>query len=338
MRIGVALPQYDYSVPGENPLRFEVMLEHAQVAEQVGYDALYLSDHLWLDLAKYGADATGYGIFEPLVTLGALARSVPRVTLGTLVLCEAFRPAALLAKAVATLDRISGGRTEIGLGGGWYEPEYAAIGMELPPPAIRLARLGEALDVLTGALEARGEPFDHDGEYHRAAGARILPPSIQQPRPPVFVGGKGDRLLRLALEKADGWNLCWTTTPDAYRGRLEVLVRTAAEVGRDPATLTRSLGLYALAGENERDLAARYARLQANTPAGILDDVPLERFRADKLVGTVEQIQEQAEEWAELGVESLILGVGAVPFQLGSLEDLELLADALCSNPGTEAD
>ena len=115
-------------------------------------------------------------------------------------------------------------------------------------------------------------------------------------------------------------------------------MRTAAEVGRDPATLTRSLGLYALAGENERDLAARYARLQANTPAGILDDVPLERFRADKLVGTVEQIQEQAEEWAELGVESLILGVGAVPFQLGSLEDLELLADALCSNPGTEAD
>lgn len=338
MRIGLALPQYDYSVPGENPLRFEVLLDYARAAERDGFDAVYLSDHLWLDLAKYGADATDYGLFEPLVTLGALARAVPRITLGTLVLCEAFRPASLLAKAVATLDRISGGRTEIGLGGGWYAPEYAAIGMELPPPAVRLDRLGEALDVLTGALEARGAPFHFAGEHHRAVGTRILPPSIAEPRPPVFVGGKGDRLIRLALEKADGWNVCWAITPERYRERLDVVERQADLVGRDPATLQRSIGLYALVGEDEHDLAVRFERLAANTPAGVLDGVTLEEFRADKLVGTVEQVREQVEGWASLGVENLILGVGAVPFQVGAREDLDLLAATLCSPPVVDAE
>ena len=129
MRVGLALPQYDYSVPGESPLRWDTLLDHAERAEALGFDSLWLSDHLFLDIAKYGGPAEPYGIYEPLVTLAALARTVTRPRLGTLVACEALRPASVLAKALATLDRICAGRLDVGLGAGWYAPEYEAVGL-----------------------------------------------------------------------------------------------------------------------------------------------------------------------------------------------------------------
>ncbi|MFN8035147.1 MAG: LLM class flavin-dependent oxidoreductase [Acidimicrobiia bacterium] len=329
MRIGLALPQYDYSVPGRNPLDFDTVLAYARRAEELGFDSLWLSDHLFLDLAKYGGSAEPSGAFEPLVTLAALARETTRTRLGTLVLLEALRPATLLAKGLATLDRISGGRLDVGLGAGWYEPEYEAIGLDFPPPGVRLARLREAVDVCRGLLG--GGPLTYDGEYHRASGARNLPPAVQQPRPPVFVGGKGDRLLRLAAEAADGWNTCWVWTPDAYRERLGVLERACEGVGRDPADVWRSLGLYTLVGTDDADLRRRFDRLREATP-GVLDAVPLDDWRAGRLVGTPEDVREQVGHWASLGVETLIVGAGAVPFQVGSLEDLELVADTLCAS------
>ena len=122
VKLGLALPQYDYSVSGESPLRWSTIVEYATLAEQVGYDSLWLSDHLFLDLAKYGGSDRREGAFDPLVALSALARIVSRPRLGTLVLCEALRPASVLAKSLATLDRISGGRLDVGIGAGWYEP------------------------------------------------------------------------------------------------------------------------------------------------------------------------------------------------------------------------
>ena len=131
-----------------------------------------------------------------------------------------------------------------------------------------------------------GGPASLNGKAHLVRGATNLPPALQAPRPPIFVGGKGDRLLRLVAEMADGWNTCWVWTPDDYRGRLDVLDRACEEIGRDPASVRRTLGLYALAGEDERDLAARYERMQASAPGGMLDKVPLEEWRVGRLVGT----------------------------------------------------
>src|SRR6478752_7765944 len=150
MRLGLALPQYDYSVPGERPLQFDTMVEHAQLAARSGYESVWLSDHLFLDIGKYGGPPDREACFDPVVTLAALARRVPDVRLGTLVFCEALRPASVLAKALATLDRVSGGRIDVGLGAGWYEPEYDAIGMKMPAPGRRLDRLLEALAVVNG--------------------------------------------------------------------------------------------------------------------------------------------------------------------------------------------
>jgi alkanesulfonate monooxygenase SsuD/methylene tetrahydromethanopterin reductase-like flavin-dependent oxidoreductase (luciferase family) len=326
MHVGLALPQYDYSVPGERPLSWATLTEHAASAERLGYHSLWLSDHLFLDIAKYGGSAEREGCFEPIVTLAALSRVTTRARLGTLVLLEALRPATVLAKALASLDRIAAGRLDIGLGAGWYEPDYTELGMEMPAPGVRLTRLGEALDVVRGMLD--GGPLKYDGSYHAADGAEPFPRPAQEPRPRVFIGGKGDRLLRLVAERADGWNTCWTWTPDAYRARLDVLTRECERIERDPATVWRTLGLYALCGEDERDLARRYERLRAATP-GVLDKVSLDDFARDKLVGTVDQVRARRQVWSELGVETLVLGVGAVPFQVGAPDDVELLAEAL---------
>jgi len=326
VRIGLALPQYDYSVPGESPLTFATLAEHARRAEAAGYDSLWLSDHLFLDLAKYGGSNERHGAFEPIATLGALAEVVTRPRLGTLVLCEALRPPSVAAKALATLDRITGGRLDIGLGAGWYEPDYEALGVPMPSPGQRMRRLREATEIVTGLLA--GEPLTYHGELFHVAGAKVDPGAVQQPRPPVFIGGKGDRLIATAVASADGWNTCWSWTMDAYRGRLEVLERACEQVGRDPATVWRSLGLYALVGESEADLERRFERLRASSPAGVLQK-SLDEWRGPHLVGTLEQVREQAAAWADLGVETLIVSPGAVPFHVGSLDDVDALAEAL---------
>ena len=140
-------------------------------------------------------------------------------------------------------------------------------------------------------------------------------------------------MIRLAVEKSDGWNTCWVWTHDAYRERLDSMRRSCDAVGRDPDTVWQSIGLYALCGENESDLQRRFDRMVERTPAGVIDGVTLDEWRVGRLVGTVEQVREQVAGWADLGVETVICGPGALPFQVAALDDVELLAEALCERP-----
>ena len=239
-------------------------------AEQWGYDSLWLSDHLFLDLAKYGGPATRFGAFEPIATLAALGRAVPRVRLGTLVLCEALRPAAVLAKSLATLDRVIDGRLDIGLGAGWYEPDYEAIGMTLPSPGERIDRLREAL--ARGGRPARWRSRSRStgsttGRTTRSSTRLRCRPRARR----CSSAARATACCARSPSMADGWNTCWAWTPDQYRERLAVLEAACDAVGRDPATVWRSLGLYALAGENEADLQRRFERLAELSPPGILD-------------------------------------------------------------------
>jgi alkanesulfonate monooxygenase SsuD/methylene tetrahydromethanopterin reductase-like flavin-dependent oxidoreductase (luciferase family) len=233
----------------------------------------------------------------------------------------------VLAKSLATLDRISNGRLDVGIGAGWYEPDYTMIGLTLPSPAERLARLRDAVVVCRAMLE--GGPFTYEGRFHRVFEARNDPNAVQRPSPPIIVGGKGDRLLTVAAELADGWNTSWIWTLDAYRDRLRVLERACHAVDRDPATVTRSVGLYALCGEDRRDLAQRFERMRDLSPPGVLDGITLDDWRGGRLVGTVEEVREQVEAWEALGVETLVVGVGAVPFAVTTADDVELLATAV---------
>jgi probable F420-dependent oxidoreductase len=329
MLTGLALPHYDFSMiarPGE-PLRFEQIADLAQQAESLGFDSLWLSDHLTLSIEKYGGGPGEHFAYEPISTLGALARVTSRVRLGTLVLCEALRPAPVLAKALATLDRLSDGRLDVGIGTGWYEPDFRAVGMEVPPPAERLARLEEALIVLDGLLP--GGPFTFGGRYQQVDGALNQPPAVQRPRPPLIVGGKGDRLLRLVARRADAWNTCWVWTPEDYQERSAVLDRACQAEGRDPASVRRTLGLYALAGENQADLEARWQRMQGSAPNGMLKGTTLPQWRSGRLVGTIPEIAEQVERWGEIGVDELIVSAGPLPFSWIDDDHLAVLAAAL---------
>ena len=310
--------------------RFETLSGVAASADEMGFDSLWLSDHLFFDIGKYGGSSEPAGAFEPIATLGALSRVVERARLGTLVVCEALRPATVLAKGLATLDRLTDGRLDVGLGAGWYEPEYAAIGMDFPPPGGAAGAAGRGID--DRDRDARPRRWPGDVRRQVPPGRRRAQPSAGRatastagvrrregrPAHPAR-GGAGRRLEHLLGVDAGAVpgspRRCWR--------------RRATDVGRDPASVWKSLGLYALCGENEADLARRFERLQANTPPGVLDGTTLEQWRVGRLVGTVEQIREQAATWGGLGVETLILGVGAVPFHVGAADDVALLAEAL---------
>jgi probable F420-dependent oxidoreductase len=328
MRVGLALPQFDWSVAGESPLRWETVVEWARHAEGLGFDSLWLADHLFLDLGRYGGSTEPGGAIDPLPALAALARVTTRPRLGTLVLCAPLRPPSVLAKALATLDVISDGRLVAGVGAGWYEPEFAAAGIPFLPAGRRLVQLAEAIQVLRGMFG--GGPFTFEGRYWSVTEAPCLPLPVQRPHPPIWVGGRGDALLRLVARHADGWNTVWRWTPGHYRGRLDVLHQACEKVGRDPNTVTRSLGLTTLVGEDERDLRRRFDRFVARAPAGVVDGASFDEWRQGRLVGTVEQVREQLAGWAELGVAELIVGAGAVPFAVTDLDDLEMVAQA-CS-------
>lgn len=297
--LGLALPQYDYSVPGASCLAWSTVEDWAQRAERLGFSSLWMADHLFLSIEKYGAPAGDHFGYDPIVGLAALARTTSRVQLGTLVLCASLRPPKLLASQLETLHDLAAGRLVAGIGAGWFEPEYRAAGLAFGSPSRRLAQLAEVLDVLA-------------------------------PGPtPRWVGGKGDRLLEVVAGHADGWNAAWSWTPEAYRQRVEVLERACERHGRDPRTVTRSIGLYTLVGEDEDDLSRRFRRLQELSPPGVAGGTSLDEWRTGKLVGTVEQVREQAARWSSLGVSTLIAGLGALPFSVTDPDDLDLLASAL---------
>lgn len=326
MEIGLALPQYDFSVPGESPLRWETLLGWAERAEALGFGSVWLSDHLTLDIGRYGAPPGEHGCFDPVVALAAIARRTSTVRLGTLTMCAPLRPATVLAKALVTLDVVSRGRLTVGLGAGWYEPDLVAARQRLERPGVRLAHLAESVQVVRGMFG--GGPFTFDGTYERAERARCTPRPVQRPTPPIWVGGKGDRLIELAGRYADGWNAAWIWSPEAWSERSSLLDDACERAGRDPAAVARSVGLYALVGEDEADLSRRYERLRELSPRGVLDGVDLADWRRGRLVGTVDQVRDQVLRWQTLGVDSLVLNAGAVPFAVGAADDVSLLAEA----------
>ena len=327
MKLGLALPHYDCSYPGPGPATFDRIARYAELAESLGFHQVWVSDHFWLDLRRYGGPPGPQGTPECWTTLAGLAVRTARVRLGTLVMAAGFRPPALLAKMVATLDQLSGGRLDVGVGAGWNEAEFLANGYDFPPPGERLAMLEETVGVLAAMLGAGGRPASYTGRYHRAEDAPASPAPVQRPRPPLWVGGTGDRLLGVVARVADGWNLCWEITPQAYDDRLRVLGEACARAGRRPEDVRRSLGLLTLVGRDADDLVARWRRLQAWMPGGALDRVELGDWAASRLVGTPDQLVEQLRGWQARGVEQLVCGFAGIPFSVYDDEQLELVAE-----------
>src|SRR6188474_19427 len=160
MRFGLSLPHYGFSLPsGETS--FSAVAEWAKKAEDLGFDSVWVSDHFFYSFARYGADPSPIASLEPLATLAGIAAVTDRVRLGTLVLCAAFRHPALLAKAATSIDLLSGGRLDLGLGAGWMEEEFEAFGYRFRSPGERFAILEETVEVLRELFG--GEPVTHEG-------------------------------------------------------------------------------------------------------------------------------------------------------------------------------
>ena len=329
MRFGLALPHYDFSYPDGAPLLWERLAASARRAEDLGFDSVWISDHFFLSLGRYGGPDEPYGSAEPLTTLAGLAEVTERVRIGTLVLGSGFRHPALLAKAAVTIDLLSGGRLDLGLGAGWYEDEYRAFGYRFGTLGERFEILEETMEVL-GLLFGEKEPVTWEGRHFRLEEAYCRPRPVQDPRPPLVVGGKGGpRLLRLVARRGDGWNTVWAWTPDAYAERARALDEACRREGRDPATVGRSLGLYTLVGEDERDLVARYRALQRWTPGGGLDGELLEDWGRDKLVGTPDAMVERLASFAALGVGEFIVSAASLPFAIYDESMVELFASSV---------
>ena len=290
---------------------YQTLLRVAKATEEGGFDAFFRSDH-FLGMGEGGHLP---GSTDAWLTLAALSRETSRIRLGTLLTSATFRLPGLLAVQVAQVDEMSGGRVELGLGAGWYTDEHTAFGVPFPDVRERFDRLEEQLAIVTGLWTTQaGERFDFDGRHYQLHGCPALPKPVQQPRPPVIVGGHGKRRTpELAARFADEFNVPFASAADVAAQVKRV--RAACEAaGRDPDSLRYSAAVTVCCGEDAEALRRRSAAIGH----------PVEELRGGRgLAGTPDEVLEQIAEYAEAGVERLYLQV----LDLHDLEHIALLAE-----------
>jgi F420-dependent oxidoreductase-like protein len=269
-----------FSIWPRSSVPYAELLAAARHAEASGWDGLWIADHFMPN----DADTSG-PTGEAWTTVAALAGSVPRVRIGTLVSGNTYRHPAVLAKMAAQVDIVSGGRFTLGLGAGWQRNEHEAYGIEFSTVKGRLDRLEEASELIVGLLTNAATTFE--GEYYRLTDAPLSPKPVQRPLPLLIGGGGERRTLRIAARFANAWNV-WGS-PETLRRKGEVLERHCADVGRDPKQIERSAN--ALLQFTEDEASAKAAR-SSGRPV---------------IAGTPEQVRDQVREYAAAGVDELII-------------------------------
>ncbi len=237
MKVGVQLPEVEW-VP-----RWADIREMALAAEEIGLDSIWVGDHL---LYRYADDAgaetqPARGPWEAWTQLAAIAAVTERIELGPLVAATSFHNPAMIAKKAATLDEISGGRLILGLGAGWNETEYRAYGY---PFDHRVSRFEEAFTIIRTLL--KDGRIDFSGDYYRLTDAELLPRGPRPEGPPLMVGSMGERMLSITLPHVQSWNAWFTwfgNSPEEYPALRDQIDAACRAVGRDPATLERTLAV-----------------------------------------------------------------------------------------------
>ncbi len=287
--LGVQIePQFGYT--------YEEVLDTGRACEELGFTTLHVSDHLMLN-----ADAVDTDCLECWTLLSALARDLSKVRLGPLVTSNSYRNPSLLAKIAASLDVISNGRLEFGLGAGWKEVEYRAYGYSFPSPRERVDRMGEALEILRRMWTEDKASFT--GQYYTIEEAVCAPKPVQAGGPPIWVGAQGDRALRMAVRLADGVNVAGLPSLEEFQERMEALRRFVEEEGKDFAQLGRSHFMWSLIAEASQvdEMVASFAQTLGT---------PEERIRAvggRGYLGEPEGAVAAFEPFVEAGAQHLIL-------------------------------
>jgi len=287
MTIGVILDISEDSLDGRTPT-FRDLREMALLAEQVGFDSLWLADHLIYRFPNQPERAP----WETLTMLSALAAVTARIALGTLVLSTSFRPPAMLAKMADTIDEISEGRFILGVGAGWHQPEYEAFGYPFDHLA---SRFDEAMQIIVPLL--REGHVDFRGQYYGVHNCVLRPRGPSPAGPRILVAGRRPHMLQLTARYADAWNTAWHTDAAVIKERIDEFAQVCASVGRDPASVEMTVGTE--------------VRLQPRKEDGSTD-------RA--ISGTPEEIAERLRTFASVGTQHLFIALDVVT--PGSIERL----------------
>jgi F420-dependent oxidoreductase-like protein len=308
IKFGVFLPFYAFKTktPHEH---YDQLKSIILACEKFGYDSIWLDDHLMY---------SNWSILETWITLSVLSAQTSKIRLGTMVSCNTHRNPALLAKAAATLDLLSNGRLEFGIGAGVQKEEHVAYGFDFPSMNERIERLGEALEVITRLWTEEKASFQ--GKYYTLKDAACAPKPLQKPHPPITVGGGGTKLLKVTAKYADRFDWGFLPSINAYKHKLRILERNCKAVGRDFCEIERSCwpGGQVLIAPDQEQLGEKISMLE---PAGM----SLEDFQKSALAGTPDQCREKLQPYLDLGVTYFMLFFADLP----SIDGLKLFAEGV---------
>jgi F420-dependent oxidoreductase-like protein len=285
------------------------ILELSRHAEATGWDGVWAADHFF---SKSGGEV--HGTLECFSVLTAIAAEVPRVRLGSLVAGNTYRHPAVLANIAATIDSISDGRFMLGLGAGWQKDEHDAYGIEYPSVRERLDRLEEACIIIRSLFANTSTTFS--GRYYSAEDAPLEPRPVQRPLPLMIGGGGEKRTMKIAAQYADRWN--YWGTPDVVRRKLEVLDAHCADVGRNPAEITRTAQVNLYMSDDRTWLEQHRKRLEGlEVGAG-------RRAIDSAIIGTPAELVDVVAKYVEIGIDELMIPDST----FGDLDDRKRLYDA----------
>ena len=285
---------------GQEGVTWEEWVAAVLAAERLGFEAAFTSDHYFSVMGNRDR-----GSSDAWTNLAGLAAVTSKIRLGTLVSPVTFRQPAVLAKCAVTVDRISGGRVEIGMGAGWWEKEHVSHGFDFPPAPGRFERLEEQLEIVHRLLTE--DAFTFRGRHYRLEDVPFAPKGIQQPHPPITVGGDGGPwLARLVSRWADEFNTV-NGPPDAVRERFERVRGQLDSDGRDQSTLTTSMMTWCYVGSTEAEAHERVRRARDRSMrAGKFAD-ELDELERESIVGSAEHAAERLSEYAAAGVQRVML-------------------------------
>ena len=309
LKFGVFLPFYAFQAK-DSKENFSLIRDIVLECEHQGYHAVWLDDHLMYN---------DWPILESWTTLSALASLTSKIRLGTMVSCSAHRNPALLAKMAATLDVLSNGRLELGIGAGTQETEHIAYGFGFPPLSVRIERLSEALEVIRRLWME--EKANYQGNHYTLKNAVCEPKPLQEPRPPITVGGSGELLMRkVTAPYADRYDWGFLPSIEVYKRKLMVLENQCKVIGRNFMEIEKSCwpGGQVLIAQNQRELSEKISQRK---PA----NVSLEDFKKTTLAGTPDECRAQLQVYVDLGVTYFMLFFSDLP----SIDGLKLFAEAV---------
>ena len=292
LKFGVSLPQgWNMELAGiMDPIEaYEVMTRVAQTADEVDFASAWLVDHFHTT-PRPSQEVT----FECWTTTAALARDTRRIRIGQTVTCNGYRNPALLAKMASTVDVLSHGRLNFGIGAGWHEHEYRGYGYDYPDTAERMRRLGEAVQVILAMWTQEEAVFE--GKYYQVRGAINQPKGVQQPHIPFLIGGGGEKVtLKLVAQYADACNVFGDL--ETIKHKFAVLKAHCEAVGRDYESIHRTAGAFCCIGETDEQARAKF-------PASLLG----RPVAAGALIGSPKTIRQRLAELEAIGVQEVILG------------------------------